>query len=288
MFASSGPAPLRTSAPAPLHETVAQPPAARPSATRSRPSAAARRASTRAFDAAVTRLLGLEGRNGHHARRRQVRTRRPEVAATFRSIGLPAVFLSPTDSLHGDLGGSARTATSRCSSPRAAPPASCSRWSRPALPRRGLIAVVGSPTSPSAPSATSRSTRRSEREGCPLDVAPMASVRPHRRWATRSPRRRSGRAVSPRDDFARLHPAGALGARLTLTVHDVMRAGSELPRVDAGASLKQAILEITDKGYGAVCVTRPDGVARRLHHGRRHPPRAAGHRRPLVGIGLTT
>jgi arabinose-5-phosphate isomerase len=60
-------------------------------------------------------------------------------------------------------------------------------------------------------------------------------------------------------DFALLHPAGALGARLTLTVHDVMRRGGELPLVDEGASLKEAVIEITAKGYGAVCVVEPGG-----------------------------
>jgi arabinose-5-phosphate isomerase len=61
------------------------------------------------------------------------------------------------------------------------------------------------------------------------------------------------------DDYARLHPAGALGVRLSLTVGDVMRRGHDLPVVPSGASLKEAVIEITRTGYGAVCVLADGG-----------------------------
>src|SRR5204862_6361119 len=64
------------------------------------------------------------------------------------------------------------------------------------------------------------------------------------------------------EDFARLHPAGALGARLTLTVADVMRRGNELPVVHHEVSLREAVIEITRTGYGAVCVVDDDQVLR--------------------------
>jgi arabinose-5-phosphate isomerase len=212
------------------------------------------------FDRAVARLLALDGckvitlgvgKSGHAAQK---------VAATFRSIGLPAVFLNPTDSLHGDLGvlgtdGDVALLFSKSGTTREL------LQMVPHLRSRGvgLIAVVGSPTSPLGRQCDIVLDTTVEREGCPLDVAPMASVLTAQAMGDAL----AAAAIKARgftaDDFARLHPAGALGARLTLTVSDVMRSGAELPRVDAGASLKQAILEITQKGYGAVCVTHPDG-----------------------------
>src|SRR5436190_2522806 len=214
------------------------------------------------FEAAAETLLSLEGKvitlgvgkSGHAAQK---------VAATFRSIGLPAIYLTASDSLHGDLGvlgasGDAALLFSKSGGTREL------LVMVPHLRARGvtLIAVLGSPGSPLGRQADIVLDASVEREGCPLDAAPMASVVAAQATGdalAAAVTRARGMTV---DDFARLHPAGALGARLSLTVGDVMRRGDELSKIDVGASLKDAVLEITRTGYGAVCVVDADQTLR--------------------------
>jgi arabinose-5-phosphate isomerase len=193
--------------------------------------------------------LGV-GKSGHAAQK---------VAATLRSIGLPALYLNASDSLHGDLGvlehGDVAVLFSKSGS---------TRELLALIPHLRanevtLVAIVGTPGSTLARQADIALDASVEREGCPLEAAPMASV-----LAAQAVGDALAAAVGcargfTTRDFARLHPAGALGARLVLTVHDVLRRGDELPVVDDGASLRDAVIEITAKGYGAVCVTGSDG-----------------------------
>jgi len=56
------------------------------------------------------------------------------------------------------------------------------------------------------------------------------------------------------EDFARSHPSGALGKRLLLRVADVMRIGDRIPAVTADVTLRDALLEMTDKGLGMTAI----------------------------------
>ena len=56
------------------------------------------------------------------------------------------------------------------------------------------------------------------------------------------------------DDFARSHPAGALGRRLLLHIADVMHVGDDVPKVHGGATLDEALLEISRKRLGMTAV----------------------------------
>src|SRR5690349_2175184 len=165
------------------------------------------------FDAAVDALLDLGGKvitlgvgkSGHAAQK---------VAATFRSIGLPAIFLSASDSLHGDLGvlgtsGDVALLFSKSGGTREL------LVMVPHLRARGvkLIAIVGVTDSPLGKQSDIVLDASVEREGCPLDAAPMASV-----LAAQGMGDALAAAVTTArgltvEDFARLHPAGALGAR---------------------------------------------------------------------------
>jgi arabinose-5-phosphate isomerase len=210
------------------------------------------------FDLAARLLIHLEGKvitlgvgkSGHAALK---------LAATLRSLGLPALYLNASDSLHGDLGvlepGDVAILFSKSGS---------TAELLALIPHLRandvtLLAIVGSQGSPLGREADIELDASVQREGCPLDAAPMASVLAAQALGDAlAAAIASGRGVT-RQDFVRLHPAGALGARLSLTVHDVMRRGDQLPLVHREASLKDAVLEITAKGYGAVCVTESDG-----------------------------
>ncbi|MGI8622168.1 MAG: KpsF/GutQ family sugar-phosphate isomerase [Solirubrobacteraceae bacterium] len=194
--------------------------------------------------------LGV-GKSGHVAQK---------LAATLRSAGLSAFYLSAADSLHGDLGVVGPRDVALLLSKSGATAELLTLV--PHLRARGvtLIAVVGTAGSPLARKADIALDASVEREGCPLDAAPMASALAASAvgdaLAAAVMRARGFTA----EDFARTHPAGALGARLTLTVADVMRRDDELPWIWEGTSLKEAVLEITRTGYGAVCVLTGDGA----------------------------
>lgn len=205
------------------------------------------------FDTAVETLLDLPGKvvtlgvgkSGHAAQK---------VAGTLRSVGLPSLYLNASDSLHGDLGvlgeGDVMMLFSKSGTTREL------LVLIPHLRAHGttLIAVVGSPASPIARESDIVLDASVEREGCPLDAAPMASVLTAQAVGDALAAAVTRARGFTTEDFARLHPAGALGARLTLTVADVMRRGNELPVVHHEVSLREAVIEITRAGYGAVCV----------------------------------
>ena len=60
------------------------------------------------------------------------------------------------------------------------------------------------------------------------------------------------------EDFARSHPSGSLGKRLLLRVSDVMRSGDRVPAVRADVSLRDGLMEMTDKGLGMTAVVDDD------------------------------
>lgn len=62
------------------------------------------------------------------------------------------------------------------------------------------------------------------------------------------------------EDFARFHPSGILGKRLTLTVAELMRTGNDMPIVHEDTSLRDALFEIMDKSIGCTGVVDGDGM----------------------------
>ena len=182
-----------------------------------------------------------------------------KVAATLRSVGVPALNLSPSDALHGDIGvvetGDLAMLFSKSGGTEELLVLAPHLRARYAT----IVAIVGQAQSALAQQADIVLDASVEREGCPLGVAPMASVLTAQAVGDAL----AAAVVTMRGfdhtDFARLHPAGALGTRLTLSVGDCMRRGDELPVVADDASLRDAVIEITRTGYGAVCVAAGDG-----------------------------
>ena len=86
------------------------------------------------------------------------------------------------------------------------------------------------------------------------------------------------------EDFARSHPAGALGARLLNKVHHLMRTDDAIPQVKLDTSVMDAMLELSRTGLGLVAVCDNDRRAGRLH--RRRPAPLAGGRRQAGGAGI--
>ena len=119
--------------------------------------------------------------------------------------------------------------------------------------------MTGNPDSPLATAAEVNLDARVSQEACPLNLAPTSST-------TVSLVLGDALAVAlleargfTAEDFAFSHPGGALGRRLLLKVDNVMHAGDNLPRIKRGTSLRDALLEMTQKGLGMTVVTEDDG-----------------------------
>lgn len=189
------------------------------------------------------------GKSGHVARK---------IAATFASTGAPAVFVHAGEASHGDLGmigaDDAILALSKSGENRelADVLAYAKRFQIPLIaltgrPRSALgeaadvvLTLVDAPEAADALSAPTTSTTLQMALGDALAVALLE--------------RRGFRA----SDFRILHPGGKLGAMLR-TVGDLMHGTSELPLVAQATPMREALLVMTEKRWGVVGVTDPEG-----------------------------
>ena len=211
-----------------------------------------------AFSEACRLLLGSRGRvacsgmgkSGHIARK---------IAATFASTGTPAFYVHPGEAGHGDLGmvtdADVVLALSNSGETDEL------LMLLPVLKRQGntLIAMTGRPGSTLARAADIHLDVSVPEEACPLHLAPTTST-------TAALALGDALAVAlleargfTADDFARSHPAGSLGRRLLLHITDVMHAGDEIPRVGEGASLSEALVEMSRKRLGMTAIVDARG-----------------------------
>jgi arabinose 5-phosphate isomerase len=113
--------------------------------------------------------------------------------------------------------------------------------------------MTGKSTSPLALAAKAVLDIAVEREACPMHLAPDLQHRQHPDAGRRAGDGGDAGARFNEEDFARSHPAGALGARLLNKVHHLMRRDDEVPRVN-DTSVMDAMLELSRTGLGLVAV----------------------------------
>lgn len=178
-----------------------------------------------------------------------------KIAATLTSTGCPAVFLHPSEAMHGDLGivqqddvVIALSNSGESEELLAILPTLLARSVR-------IIGILGNLNSTLAQKATVSLDASVEREACPLNLAPTTSVVVAMALGDALAMTLQKRRGFGPEDYALNHPGGRLGRRLTLRVSDVMRAGdSELPIVTVDTSLMDILCEISEKSLGATCV----------------------------------
>jgi arabinose-5-phosphate isomerase len=96
-------------------------------------------------------------------------------------------------------------------------------------------------------------------EACPLGLAPTASTTVTLALGDALAVALMGKRDFKKEDFAILHPGGALGKRLLLKVEDLMHVGKSLPRVSEKTLMKDAVFEITSKRLGVTGVCNTEG-----------------------------
>jgi arabinose-5-phosphate isomerase len=190
------------------------------------------------------------GKSGHIA---------SKIAATLASTGTPAFFVHPGEASHGDLG--MITASDVVLALSNSGETDELLTIGPLIKRQGvpLIALSGKPDSTLGRLADVHLDVSVAEEACPLGLAPTAST-------TAALVMGDALAIAlleargfTAEDFARSHPAGSLGRRLLLLISDIMHAGEQVPKVGAGASISEALVEMTRKGLGMTGVVDDDG-----------------------------
>ncbi len=182
-----------------------------------------------------------------------------KIAATLSSTGTPSLFLHPAEGVHGDLG--AITPNDVVIALSYSGETEELLAILPAIKRLGvpLIVITGNPKSTLAKAADVVLDVSVEREACPLNLAPTASAAAMLAMgdALALASMKARRFTS--EDFARLHPAGALGRRLLLKVKDLMRTGERLAIVHFSEPTKSAFAAITKARAGACVVIDDSG-----------------------------
>ena len=177
-----------------------------------------------------------------------------KLAATLASTGTPALFLHPAEGLHGDLGMVATgdvlivLSQSGWTDEVTAIIAAMKRIDVP------IIAFTGRLHSPLADQAAVAVNVSVEREACPLGLAPTASTTAQMAMGDALAAAVMTARRFTREDFAALHPAGALGHRAGRSVAELMRQGDALATVREETSLRDVLFAITSARAGAAAV----------------------------------
>jgi arabinose-5-phosphate isomerase len=182
-----------------------------------------------------------------------------KISATLASTGSTSVVLNPVQAMHGDLG---------ILKPEDALLAlSYSGESDeiinllPLVRRNGLkiVSMTGCPASSLGRHSDIIIPIQVDREACPFNMAPTAST-----TVTLA----VGDALAivllemrgfNREDYAKLHPSGAIGRALLLRVGDIMRTGERLASVSSGVPVREVLLAMTNARSGSAGVTDSDG-----------------------------
>ncbi len=189
------------------------------------------------------------GKSGHVARK---------IASTFTSTGTPAIFLHPAEAAHGDIGvvlqGDVFVILSKSGESD-----ELQSLLRAASNRNVPIIAISS----NANSQLVKSAREGggvalfaivKEEACPNDLAPTSSTTAQLVIGDALAVALLEARQFSSADFARLHPGGILGRKLTMQVRDLMASGDAIPIVEQHTDLSSVMLVISGKRFGAVCV----------------------------------
>lgn len=182
-----------------------------------------------------------------------------KIAATFTSTGTTSVVLDSVDALHGDLGiindGDIILALSYSGETEEL------LNLLPALKRFSvqLIAMTGAPRSTLAKHSDVILNARVPKEACPFNLAPTASTTAMLALGDALAMAiLQARGFTERD-FAKHHPAGAIGRALLLKVSDIMRSGERNPIAPETMSVKDGLLVMTRHKAGSLSIINKNG-----------------------------
>lgn len=182
-----------------------------------------------------------------------------KIAATLVSTGTPAMFLHPTEGMHGDIGIAHKDDVIIAISKSGESDELIGLL--PTIRRIGarLIAIIAKADSTLARNSDIVLPTPLEEEACPLNMAPTCSTTAALVVGDALAMALMKLRDFQPEEFALYHPGGQIGKRLVLTVRDLMRTGSRNPAVHVRASVQELFSEITAKHLGAVSIVDDAG-----------------------------
>ena len=182
-----------------------------------------------------------------------------KIAATLASTGTPAFFVHPAEANHGDLGMIAPDDAIVAIS-----------WSGETAELKGIVAYARRFAIPLIAVTAGLDSALAREADVVIGLPRAAEACPHGLAPTTSTLMQlvvgdalavallEARGFTP-DQFRTFHPGGKLGASLT-KVGEIMHGGERLPLVASGTSMRDAVLEISRKGFGCVAVVSGAGA----------------------------
>ncbi|MBQ8482548.1 MAG: KpsF/GutQ family sugar-phosphate isomerase [Alphaproteobacteria bacterium] len=182
-----------------------------------------------------------------------------KIAATMASTGTPAFFLHPSEASHGDLGmvtkNDVLVAISNSGESKELSDILiyCRRFSIP------VIAITKNPESSLGKNSDLILRLPSNREACPLGLAPMSSTTATLVMGDILAADLMVRKGFTEEDFKLRHPGGKLGSILQ-HVSDIMHKGDEMPLVNEETIMQKALMTMSEKMLGCVGIVNDEGV----------------------------
>jgi len=190
-------------------------------------------------------LMGI-GKSGHIAQK---------TSATLSSTGTSSFFIHPTEAAHGDLGMISKNDAILILSNSGETKEIIEIL--PALKRStaNIFTLTNNNKSTIAMAGKINLVINADEEACPLDLAPTSSTTIALVFGDALAIALLEARGFSKNDFAKSHPAGQLGKKLTTMVQDLAVMSEKAPMVDQATSLKDALMEITEKKLGVTLVT---------------------------------
>ena len=189
-------------------------------------------------------LMGI-GKSGHIAQK---------ISATLSSTGTASFFIHPTEAAHGDLGMINKKDSILILSNSGETKEIIEIL--PALKRStsNIYTLTNNNQSTIAKAGKINLVINADEEACPLDLAPTSSTTIALVFGDALAIALLEARGFSKDDFAKSHPAGQLGKKLTTLVQDLAVMNEKAPMVDQTTSLKEALMVVTEKKLGLTLV----------------------------------
>jgi len=183
-----------------------------------------------------------------------------KIAATFSSIGIPALFLHAAEAIHGDLGVIKKKSLVMALSNSGQTEELIKIL--PHLSRRGctLVGMTGNTKSTLAERSDYVLDTKVREEACGLGLVPTSSTTAMLAMGDALVEALLNMRGFKEEAFAENHPGGSLGKRLLTIVGDLMHCGDEIPVVDKNADIYQVISEMSHKRFGTTFVLDQGGA----------------------------
>lgn len=177
-----------------------------------------------------------------------------KIAVTMASTGSKAIYLSPTNALHGDMGMVNQDDIFVILSKSGESDELLTLI--PAVRNKGakIVAIISNENSRLAKAADTVILLPLKKELCPFNLVPTTSTTIQMIFGDLIAISIMSKKNFSLDQYALNHPAGRIGKRITLRVKDIMLSGAQIPICDPKATLQEVLVELSNKKCGCIMI----------------------------------